>query len=75
MKCVLCGGNVKRKHVEEEIRVNHDFGMVNIDAEVCENCGERYFDEGVVDHLRSIKHSLVERKLKTRKIGSVYEIV
>ena len=75
MKCVLCGGNLEKKDVEEEVRVEYDHVMVHVEAEVCANCGERYFGEGVIDYLRTVKHDLEEDKLKTRQIGAVYEIV
>jgi len=75
MKCVLCGGKLEKKCVEEEVRVHYDHVMVKVEAEVCVNCGERYFGEGVIDHLRSVKHDLEKKRLKTRKIGTVYEIV
>lgn len=74
MKCVLCGGGLENKSVEEEVRVGYDHLMVKVKAEVCVNCGERYFGEGVIDHLRAVKHDLEEKRLKTIKIGSVYEI-
>ena len=74
MKCVLCGGRLAEKNIEEEVRVEYDHVMVKVKAEVCVNCGERYFNEGVVDYLRTVKHDLEKKKLKMRQIGSVYEI-
>ena len=74
MKCVLCGGKLEKKGIEEEVRVEYDHVMVKVEAEVCVNCGERYFGEGVIDYLRTVKHDLEKKKLRTRPGGTVYEI-
>ena len=43
MKCVLCGGEVAKKKIEEEVRLNGDHVMVEVEVEVCQNCHEKYY--------------------------------
>ncbi len=75
MKCVLCGGDLKKKKVEEEIKLGKDHVMVEVEAEVYVNCNERYYDEGVIEYLREVRNDLKGKKLKKKKIGLVYKPV
>jgi hypothetical protein len=48
----------------------------NVRAGVCVECGERYYPPGVVDRLRNIERSIMDRK-KLKKldvIGSTYKL-
>ena len=56
MKCVLCrNGETKRGTADKAF--SHD-GMTlvvkDVPAEICENCGERYFDADVVRELLAV---------------------
>jgi YgiT-type zinc finger domain-containing protein len=56
MKCVICRNGETRPGLAEKA-FSHD-GMTlvvkDVPAEVCENCGERYFDEDVTRQLLEI---------------------
>lgn len=75
MKCALCGGNLVKETVQEEVKVHQDHIMVDVEAEVCQNCHERYFEEGVIDRLIAIKKKVIEREFKLPKIGEVYRAI
>lgn len=76
-KCAICGGKVEEKEVSEEVRVGNDFVVIdNVRAGVCVECGERYYPPGVVDKLRNIERSIMDRKrLKELDvIGNAYRL-
>ncbi len=72
MKCALCGGQLLKEAVQEEVKVHQDHIIVDVEAEVCQDCHQRYFEEGVIDRLIEIKRKLTEREFKLPKIGEVY---
>lgn len=70
-KCPICGGNLKKGEVEEEM-----FGVVlgKFPAEVCDRCGESFVDE---DAMRKIEEKAKEagiwglaKKVKVVKSGN-----
>ena len=76
-KCAICGGKVEERKISEEVKVRNDFVVIeNVRAGVCAECGERYYPPGVVDRLRGIERSLMDReKLKRLDvIGSTYRL-
>lgn len=73
MICVLCKGKVLRKTVQEDISAGNDHLVVSLEAEVCENCHERYFPEGTVDYLQKLKRELKSKKGHFTAIGQVYQ--
>ena len=73
MRCVLCGGDLEQKLVEEEVKVGADHILVEVEAEVCRNCHERYFAEGVIDRLIELKQKLKVKKVNFPLVGSVYK--
>ncbi|OGX21756.1 MAG: hypothetical protein A2Y00_04510 [Omnitrophica WOR_2 bacterium GWF2_43_52] len=75
MTCVICAGEIRKKKVFEEVKDKNNHLLVKVDAEVCLNCGERYYPSGVVDKLISLKESLRKRNLKLHEIGKVYELL
>lgn len=74
MKCALCGGELFKKDVKEEVIEGNEHVVVQVKAEVCESCHERYYPSGVVDKLIEIKENLKKKKLKLRPVGKVYEL-
>lgn len=76
-KCAICGGKVEEREVSEEVRVGNDFVVIeNVRAGVCVECGERYYPPGVVDRLRNIERSIMDRKRikELDLIGSTYRL-
>lgn len=75
MKCVLCHGKLVTQIVEEELQVGSDHVMVELKANVCENCHERYFAEGTGDYLLNLKKEIKADKSQLKPIGQVYQAV
>ena len=76
-KCAICDGKVEEREVSEEVRVGNDFVVIeNVRAGVCVECGERYYPPGVVDRLRNIERSIMDRKRikELDVIGSTYRL-
>lgn len=51
--CTVCGGQVVRKRVEKICTWGGHIIAVakNVPADVCEQCGERYYDAKVIEEL------------------------
>lgn len=76
-RCALCGGKVEEREISEEVRVGNDFIIVeNVKAGVCVECGEQYYPPGVVDKLRNIERSMVDKKRLEELdiIGNTYRV-
>lgn len=75
MKCVICGSQIKEREVWEEVKEKNNHLLVKVKAEVCLNCGERYFAGGVINRLLELKESLKKHYLKLHEVGKVYELI
>jgi YgiT-type zinc finger domain-containing protein len=52
MKCEFCGGETTRKKVRKQHWLKGRLYIVeNVDAEVCAECGERYFHAKTLDRI------------------------
>jgi len=65
MKCEFCGGHTRPKRVKRQHWLNGKLYIVeNVEAEVCAECGERYFHAktlDAVDEFLSKQHAVEER--------------
>ena len=65
MICEFCGGSTKSKHVKRQHWLNKKLYIVeNVQAEVCMECGERYFHAKTLDALDKYlaeNHAVKER--------------
>ena len=64
MKCEFCGGDTRQKKVKRQHWLQGKLYIVeNIEAEVCTECGERYFHAktlDAVDAFLSKQHAVEE---------------
>jgi YgiT-type zinc finger domain-containing protein len=74
MKCALCGGELRKREIVEEIREKDDRILVKVKAEVCEQCHERYYASGIVEKLIELKENLRKRRVSLHLVGKVYEV-
>ena len=44
-KCPLCGGKIEEKEVDKIIRNGTDMIILNVNAGVCNQCGEKIFSK------------------------------
>ncbi len=62
MLCEFCGGETKKKKVKRQHWLNKKLYIVeDVDAEICAECGERYFHAktlDAIDDYLSKKHTV-----------------
>ena len=65
MLCEFCGGETRKKNVKRQHWLNRKLYIVeNVNAEVCQECGERYFHAktlDAIDEFLSQKHPVKAR--------------
>jgi YgiT-type zinc finger domain-containing protein len=76
MKCVICkSSDIQTKMIEEEIKSGMDIVLVPMDALVCMNCGERYYDRKTMRKIENVKTRLKQKDLKVEEVGKVLRAV
>ena len=71
MKCEFCGGDTKLKQVKRQHWLNGKLYIVeNMDAEVCTECGERYFHAKTLDDVDALlsKQHMIEETLSVEVV-------
>jgi len=62
MICEFCGGETKPKKVKRQHWLQGKFYIIeNVNAEVCKDCGERYFHATIldsIDHFLAMEHEV-----------------
>jgi YgiT-type zinc finger domain-containing protein len=72
--CPVCGGELVEKRVAKLLRGGTDTATIEVDALVCQRCGERLYPEETVRHFERIRAKL--RRGETQDmtlVGSSYE--
>jgi len=72
MICEFCGGNTKTKRVKRQHWLNKKLYIVeDVQAEVCVECGERYFHARTLDALDEylIKNHIVKEHLDVEVVS------
>lgn len=76
MKCVICkSSDIQMKMIEEEIKSGTDIILVPMDALVCMNCGETYYDRKTMRKIEDIRSKLKQKDLKVEEVGKVLRAV
>ena len=57
-KCAVCGGELVEKKVEKLLRGGTNMASVEVDAELCLRCGERFYTPQVVELFEKIEYEL-----------------
>ena len=64
-KCIRCGiGKTNIKLVEKILSSNENTVIVKVNAEVCNHCGEKYFEPETVRYFQRIKKELKNKNSK-----------
>ena len=72
MKCIIChDDNIQSKDVREEVSIGSDVVFVPVRAQVCQTCGERYYDRRAMRFLEEAERTLREGTAKLRQVGKV----
>ncbi len=77
MKCEFCGGDTKNKSVKRQHWLNKKLYIVeNVQAQVCTECGERYFHAKVLDELDDylLKQHVVIKNLNVEVVSFTHAI-
>jgi len=65
MTCEFCGGQTEKKKVKRQHWLKGKLYIVeNVEAEVCPECGERYFHARILDEIDRLlekEHAVKER--------------
>lgn len=73
MKCVVCNGSdIKAQLVDEEVRTGNDIVLVELNIQVCGNCGERYYDQVTMQKIEKLKDRLKRRMVEIEEVGKVF---
>ena len=74
-KCPVCGGEVSRKNVEKLLRGGCNTASIEVKAEVCLRCGERFYAPDVVKRFESIREKLKMGNVSGLKaVGKSYKV-
>lgn len=66
--CIMCGSKkVSRRAVNVKLKVG---ATVRVNADVCPNCGERYFDRKAMQRLEAADPRYRRKLSRVRKISS-----
>ena len=72
MKCVICHGeHVASAEVVEEFRSGDDIVCVPIEAPVCADCGERYYDRATMRRIEELRKRVNAHDIPLREVGRV----
>jgi len=76
MKCVICrGDNIVLKEVLEHIEEGHNVIEFPVQALVCQNCGERYYDRKTMRYLEEMQEKAKSGALDLEPVGKVFQPV
>ncbi|MEK7476807.1 MAG: type II toxin-antitoxin system MqsA family antitoxin [Candidatus Coatesbacteria bacterium] len=74
MKCVICKqGEVRPSRSVAELKVGTDRLLVDVEAEVCGECGEAYFSAETMKSLEKMKSDFARKAISASPVGSVYQ--
>lgn len=72
MKCVICkSAEIELKNIEEEIKTGRDIVLLPMEALVCMNCGEIYYDRKNMKKINEIKSKLAKQSIQLEVVGKV----
>jgi YgiT-type zinc finger domain-containing protein len=60
--CHACGGPLREKRVEKLLRGGVHTAVVEVDAEVCERCGDQLFRADTVRRFEEIRRKLAQQE-------------
>ncbi len=72
MKCEFCGGDTRLKKVKRQHWLNGKLYIVeNMEAEVCTECGERYYHAKILDAVDALlsRQHIVENRLNVEVVS------
>ncbi len=73
--CPVCGGELTTKKVEKILKGGNHTAVLTVDADVCLGCGERLYDQALVQHFEKIRSQLEHQQTQGFKvIGQTFQV-
>ena len=74
MKCIICHSeDIQVKDVKEEIHFQNNIIYVNVQANVCDSCGERYYNRNTVRYLEDTEEKIKSSHFEFQEVGKALE--
>jgi len=74
-KCPVCGGEVIKKVVEKILRGGNHTAVINVKAEVCTQCGERFYSKATIATFENIRANLEQQDFsKLQPLGQSFKV-
>ncbi len=74
-KCAVCGGQLIEKKVEKLLRGGRNMASLNVTAEVCLHCGERFYTPEIIERFEKIESELErEETRKFQMVGHAFRV-
>lgn len=75
-KCPVCGREIVHKNVEKLLKGGDNTAMLNVDAEVCLHCGERFYSIETAKYFEEIREKLAKQDFhEFTQVGRSFQIV
>jgi YgiT-type zinc finger domain-containing protein len=74
-KCVICNGNLLETKVTEIIKGGGNTATLQVNALVCQNCGERFYHADTIRKFENIKLKLERQETQDLiPVGQSFEV-
>ena len=74
-KCPVCGGELVEKEVEKLLKGGVNIAVLKVTAEVCLQCGERFYLEETVRRFEQIRQKLAREDVADfLLLGQTYQV-
>jgi YgiT-type zinc finger domain-containing protein len=74
-KCVVCNGNLLETKVTEIIKGGSNTATLQVNALVCQNCGERFYHADTIRKFENIKLKLERQETQDlTPVGQSFEV-
>ena len=75
-KCPVCGGRLRQKAVEKLLKGGNHVAVLQVQADVCQHCGERLYSVETVRQFEDIRKKLEQGDVDSfQPVGRFYEVV
>ena len=74
-KCAVCGGQMIEKKVEKLLRGGINMASLNVMAEVCLHCGERFYTPEIIERFEKIELKLQQEETRNfQMVGHAFPV-
>ncbi len=73
--CPVCGGELAERRVQKLLRGGDNTATLEVDALVCQRCGERFYPEPTVRRFEEVRAKLQRDETEEMTlVGSAFEV-